>query len=641
MALKDLYNDPASFKYNSKNNKYDKDIRGGGYSGQPWQKATVPQTLDQLNSLTTEALSLDYPIRGGSYSELAARADFARLDAFLLSYPAGKAFLDKQKGLQFSNPLIESGRSGGDVNTRVYSDGRNLMTQVADSGTGFHYPQSGKTLNELTYDQNKYEYIVAHKPTQQNRLVTLYNLKINPEPPTTGDLSTTALNLGINTNIPGNLFFYSGGPSSVYGLGQTLIQRAKNSLGGFISTNEAPLFIGSNAKVDEITGNLVQSRRSTDRSSNRDTGINYNKLTGLSSKFQLGGQKIDNDITNQGDSIGTLAQQSSPDLIRANKATESDNPSFQYTMGYNDLLASRGEVKNDAYKTSDFRQRVINPSKVNKRNYGSPNVNKTTRIGIGNPGARQTLGNDAQKTNPNDNTFTDGRDRVNMKDVTGVTESSSFLQPDTRDLIKFGFETIQNDDQSNRIRATHFRAFLTGYSDSHNAQWDAKRYTGRGENFYTYQGHDRQVSFTFQVAAQSKQEMQPLYRKLNYLLSTLYPDYNSAGFMRGNITKLTIGELFHRTPGILTSLNLTVDDNTPWEIAFREGAAAGPGGQGVNEDEIMVETPHIITVAATFIPILTNLPRIGLSKNNPQQTPILLASQDPKALKYLGISTNN
>jgi hypothetical protein len=249
------------------------------------------------------------------------------IDAFLLSYPGGKAFLDKQKGLQFSNPLIESGRSGGDVNTRVYSDGRNLMTQVADSGTGFHYPQSGKTLNELTYDQNKYEYIVASKPTEQNRLVTLYNLKINPEPPTSG-VSTTALNLGINTNIPGNLFFYSGGPSSVYGLGQTLIQRAKNSRGGFISTNEAPLFIGSNAIVNPITGDLVQSRRSTDRSSNEDTGINYNKLTGLSSTFKLGRdkEKIDNDITDQGNSIGTLAQQSSPDFIRADKATESENP---------------------------------------------------------------------------------------------------------------------------------------------------------------------------------------------------------------------------------------------------------------------------------------------------------------------------
>jgi hypothetical protein len=102
-----------------------------------------------------------------------------------------------------------------------------------------------------------------------------------------------------------------------------------------------------------------------------------------------------------------------------------------------------------------------------------------------------------------------------------------------------------------------FRALLTGYSDSHSAEWSGKRYAGRGENFYTYQGFDRTVSFNFKVAAQSKQEMKFIYRKLNHLLSTLYPDYNSDGFMRGNITKLTIGDLFVRTPGILTSLNLT------------------------------------------------------------------------------------
>ena len=463
MSLRDLYNDPASFKYNSKDNKYDKDIRGGGYSGQPWQKATVPQTLDQLNSLTTEALSLDYPIRGGSYSELAARADFARIDAFLLSYPGGKAFLDKQKGLQFSNPLIESGRSGGDVNTRLYSDGRNLMTQVADSGTGFHYPQSGRTLNELTYDQNKYEYIVASKPTQQNRLVTLYNLKINPEPPTSG-VSTTALNLGINTNIPGNLFFYSGGPSSVYGLGQTLIQRAKNSRGGFISTNEAPLFIGSNSITDVLTGDLIQSRRSTDRSSNEDTGINYNKLTGLSSRFELGGKKIDNDVTDQGNSIGTLAQQSSPDFIRADKSTESENPSFQYTMGYNDLLASkdqgeRGKVR----KTTDFRQRVINPKKVNKRNYESSAINKTRRIGVGSPGARQTLGNDTEKTDTS-KAYTDGQDKVNLYDIEQNREDNKGIGgfskiEQNRDIIKFVFETINNDNPK-VTDAMFFRALI-------------------------------------------------------------------------------------------------------------------------------------------------------------------------------------
>ena len=130
MAIKDLYNDPDSFKYNSKGNKYTKDIRGGGSSGQPFIKAPVPDTIDQLNNLTTEALSLDYPIRGGSYEELAARTDFARIDRFLLSYPQGKAFLDKQAGLNLSNPLMESRQQGGRPNTMQYSDGRNLMKQT-------------------------------------------------------------------------------------------------------------------------------------------------------------------------------------------------------------------------------------------------------------------------------------------------------------------------------------------------------------------------------------------------------------------------------------------------------------------------------------------------------------------------------
>ena len=76
ITLLDLYSDPNSFQYQSKNLKYDKDIRGGGYSGQPFIKRVAPKNNDNLDTLPTEALSLDYPIRGGSYEELAAREDF-------------------------------------------------------------------------------------------------------------------------------------------------------------------------------------------------------------------------------------------------------------------------------------------------------------------------------------------------------------------------------------------------------------------------------------------------------------------------------------------------------------------------------------------------------------------------------------
>ena len=219
--------------------RYDKDIRGGGYSGQPFIKRSIPETRDQLNSLSTEALSLDYPIRGGSYEELAAREDFARIDRFLLSYPQGKAFLDKQKGLMFSNPKMETGKSGGFENTRAYSDGRNLMTQIAEGGTGFHHPNAGATVQDLEFTQNKYEYVVSHKSKEQNRLVSLSNFKIKNRT-TTEDFfgNNIATNLGINTFDNGELFFYTGGPGSVYGLGNTIIQRATNNLGAPINTQK-------------------------------------------------------------------------------------------------------------------------------------------------------------------------------------------------------------------------------------------------------------------------------------------------------------------------------------------------------------------------------------------------------------------
>jgi len=586
--------------------RYDKDIRGGGYSGQPFIKRSAPKTKNQLNSLSTEALSLDYPIRGGSYEELAAREDFARIDRFLLSYPQGKAFLDKQKGLMFSNPKIETGQSGGFANTRAYSDGRNLMTQIAEGGTGFHHPNAGTTLQDLEFTQNKYEYIVSHKTKEQNRLVSLVNFKINNKVTSDSPFANNiATNLGINTFDKGELFFYTGGPGSVYGLGNTIIQRATNNLGAPINTQDAPSFIGPNYKND-VYGNEVQARPITE--------INYSNLLGLSPTFNI----TDSENEIEGSNISNISQQSSPQFIRADKAPivqnfDTDNL-FNYTMGYNQIRKKQQSLPGTLGVT-DFRNDVIDPSIVAKSNYKEYNI--TTRVGIGNPGARP-----ANLRTDINTPFESGQDTINMSDVTSRDDKNGIVGF-PRDLVKFAFETINNNNTS-KTTATFFRAFLTGYNDSHSAEWAASRYTGRGENFYTYQGFDRIVNFNFKIAAQSKQEMRFLYRKLNYLLSTLYPDYNSAGFMRGNITKLTIGDLFVRTPGILEQLQLNVDDQYAWEIAMDE-----PEG-GDSKD--MLETPQIMDVGVQFKPILNTLPKTGID------SPILLTSPNNK---YLGQTNNN
>ena len=630
MAIKDLYNDPDSFKYNSKGNKYTKDIRGGGSSGQPFIKAPVPDTIDQLNNLTTEALSLDYPIRGGSYEELAARTDFARIDRFLLNYPQGKAFLDKQEGLLKSNPLMESRQQGGRPNTMQYSGGRNLMKQMAEGGTGFRYPQAGLNENELGYIENTYQYVVSHKPKDRNRLVALYNFKVNPTPTDTFEGGAIAQELGINDTIDSELFFYQNGPGSLYGLGSTTIRTATDARNRPLLTKNAPRFTGPYFRTD-LNNIEVQGRPVRD--------IQYFSTLGVSRVYQLG----DATGVDQENQIQNTYQQSSQDFIRANQVPTVDTTTqydqLSYTMGYNALMA-KSPIKPGDMSISDFRKDVLNSSNIVTRDYRARDVNITTRVGIGNPGARKDRVNTSIP-------FIPGQDKVNMYPITTLNSPvgiAGFSVIDgNRDLIKFAFETISNSNPD-KSKAMFFRAYLTGYNDSHEAQWDSKRYAGRGENFYTYQGFDRTVSFNFKVAAQSKQEMKFIYSKVSYLLSTLYPEYGvGTGFMKGNFTKLTIGDLFVRTPGILNSLNLTVADEYAWEIAMNE-----PEG---GSDKDMLETPQIMDIAVNFKPILRHLPRNDY-RGQGLDSPILLTGNSIKSRNFLkgretlgtvnsGITTNN
>ena len=589
--------------------KFEKDIAGGGYTGLPFIKPVVPKTLGQYFSQTTEALSLDYPIRGGSYEELAARQDFARIDRFIEFRPQGPAFVDKQTGLALSNPKIETGYNGGVggifgvENTRLYSVSAlggppNLLTQLTAGGTGFHYPNLG-VGQDLLDPLNLYAYNVATKDTNENRLVSLYNLNINGEG---APLSQTSLRLGLtnstNNTIGGDtsaledllginlsglntpntppdvlLQRYPGGPGSRYGIGETLIYRSTNAAGAPISTKDAPLFVGP--FTNDIKGTNVQGRP--------NITLNYNDYVGLSLIQQLNNNFQDNIST-------TLGQEEGDGFIRAEQGTAGPTTTtfFSNTLAYDVLLS------NPTGSYNDFRSRVINTSQVASSNYKDYNMPR--RIGTGDVGTRN-----AEQRKSISIVVPGTEDTVNASDINLPRENGEELTPFPRDLIKFRFQTIDND--SGLPTTTSFRAFLTGYNDSHTAQWDSKRYTGRGENFYTYQGHDRTVSFNFKVAAQTKQEMAPLYRKLNFLLSSLYPDYNGSQYLRGNITTLTIGDLFYQEPGILTSLNLTVDDNYPWEIAMDEPE--------LGDSSDMKEVPQIIDVSVEFKPIMRVAPTKG------------------------------
>jgi hypothetical protein len=86
----------------------------------------------------------------------------------------------------------------------------------------------------------------------------------------------------------------------------------------------------------------------------------------------------------------------------------------------------------------------------------------------------------------------------------------------------------------------------------------------------------------------------------NYLASTMAPDYNTAGFMQGNLVRLTLGGYLYEQPGIIKSLTFGVPQESPWEIALSE-----TGGS----DKSVKELPHMIKVTGmTFIPIQKFIP---------------------------------
>lgn len=165
---------------------------------------------------------------------------------------------------------------------------------------------------------------------------------------------------------------------------------------------------------------------------------------------------------------------------------------------------------------------------------------------------------------------------------------------DYRDQIKFRFETINTSNPNNPF-LLFFRAFLTSFTDSVTADWQSFKYTGRGENFYTYNGFGRTINFGFKVAALNEAEMKPLYTKLNYLVANLAPVYDTI-FMSGPLMRITVGDYIYRQPGFFTSLNLSIDENTPWETNLEE-----------NEDKYQL--PHVINVDASFTPIHSFLVR--------------------------------
>jgi hypothetical protein len=264
------------------------------------------------------------------------------------------------------------------------------------------------------------------------------------------------------------------------------------------------------------------------------------------------------------------------------------------------------EVLSDINKPSKYAPKLIDFRKGLKRslmtplapNYETKNIEQ--RVFLGNPGG---ITGNKTKINYDFNVGkTPWKNALDKITAMPIYQSEAVTTDDgSNDLVKFRIAIIDNDDPSQKV-FIHFRAFIDSFSDSYSATWNGSKLLGRGEDFYTYGGFTRKISLGWTMAAQSKQELIPIYQKLNYLASTLTPDFSkTTGYMRGNLAQLTVGGYLYEQPGIIEGLTYTIEESSPWEIGIDRNGES---------DNNVKELGHIIKVTGfSFTPIHEFIPR--------------------------------
>jgi hypothetical protein len=596
-----------NLKTNLKSLRFGGDRPASGTSNQPYEIEPIPKGEEYLREGMPTLSGPDFLLRGGITAPFRALKDVSRLVRMFTDTdsPRGIFFTLKENLLSRASVKTQSsfgvGYFAGIMNQGAYLP----IGTILDAGLGWagvHLNKNGinpigslggpsgmnrgvdNPLDDPSDNQlgvgsgalNLYSAVVKNNQLSEiNRLVYLQHFVARGESAKSRDVRdannlqevSDFINKGasfkINPKAPEDnlvLYSYGGGPGSILGIGRTRIFK------------EQPTF-------DAIRG--------------------YVRLSAKDPAYNGIGTGDSNFITPL--LVGT-------DFLNYTNPENNYKPFKQggaYPRSFSNFV-----IENALEKT--FEKSKIIHKAPNYRNY-----NKAKRVGLGDPGRHITYavsssnGEDVVRT-----VFNYGIEASQMKALDKITALKPYEGTSVdhslpvKDLCTFNIAVIKNEPMEGRnAQYLHFRAYINGFTDTYGATWNDVQYVGRGNKFKSYGGFTRDITMGFTIIATSKAELTPMFTKLNFLASTLAPDYNSAGFMRGNMVRMTVGGYLYETPGVLTSLTYSIPDDTTWEIGIdTEG----------NKDESVKELPHRIEVSLAFTPIENFLPsrqNLGISSN--------------------------
>ena len=583
-------------------------------------------------------------IRGGLITSIKRSGqDLLRIGKWMVDGPQGPMWLLTQTGLQRSNPKTEETSAGSFTlfgktvdlggNSRTYMPlGLTTLTQTLVGFAGLHINRAGLLpLGSKNYkleqgygvDSNnemKYEYAVRTKDANMgpstsggegDSIEAGSMLDYDLEKGTFGGnrLISLAHEHGSKLEsdrgeLAGALYKYSGGPHSIYGLGSTKLKRYYYSIGPQASfytrsdsfmkpfpVNEGMPSLGTyNFNAFKNITTDVEGRMTSYNIDSADLGFHKNVYV------------VPEGVSLKGTNAKKLA-----DIAKNERLDERGHKRIWYPWDYamhprNSYLKSTIDVDNflkfPAKELDDGSTVPFKPHfDYQQKTANGKRFIREERVNLGNPG------NTRINQFNYDAYLPQTVDKINALDV--MRTKGEFNKQEFRDLIRFRIEAIDSD-KPDEADTMMFRAFLDDYSDNYTANWNNFKYNGRGEEMYTYNSFKRTLNFSFKVAAQSRWEMMPLYRKLNFLVSNTAPEYKKTR-MRSPFIRLTIGSMIDRTPGILTSVGLKWQKDYPWEISI-DSPENG-------RDKEMLVLPHVLDVTVAFTAVHNFLPQKSVSNS--------------------------
>ena len=570
-------------KTNLKSLRFGGDRPAGASSNQPYIVKDIPEGIGYGREGMPLRSGPDFILRDGFLAPIKAITDISRLAQMFvdLKSPRGLFFTLKQNLLSKASVKTQAsfglGYFGGAMNQGAYLPigtlldaglgwagihlNKNGINPVGSLGgpSGINRGAGGLDLldpdNNSAGALNPYISVVRNaQPNDENRLTNLQMFVSNglgtDSKMTFGDtLKGAKFNINPkatkeNPDTP-ILYSYSGGPGSILGIGKTNIFK------------------------EQPTYNAIRNYKNLSSQDPQYSGVSSGGVSTLL----------------HGESFTTYVD------------TELGTSNFLYPSSFINFVIKQ-----------DNNPQLTNSNPISRIIGKAPNYktkNKAIRVALGDPGQHFTY-NLTDRNTPFRNVFNYGVPAFDMNALDKITALKIYESEGPNhslpidDFVKFRIAVISNGaDKGKKATYMHFRAYINGFTDNYAATWNDVQYVGRGNTFKNYSGFTRDISMGFTIMATSKAELIPMFAKLNYLASSLAPDYGLNGFMKGNMVRMTVGGYLYEVPGVISSLTYTIPDDTTWEIAIdNEG----------NSDPSVKELPHRIEVSLAFTPVEDFLP---------------------------------